>query len=191
VLDTRGAGFVLVPGNPLNTEADYEKARNLWLRQIERYPDNERVLSRAVGFVMLSDRSMAEQLIQGKRESSPQQHWWTARLAVLYARVIDGVETTGPADVPRNGWGDGAFAAHARKVLETSDDPMLVGLAGEWLAGNVDQLRSDPDVSARLADSLRRRGDLAEKFLRRAQSLEPDNPRWREQLQQLEQSHRQ
>jgi tetratricopeptide (TPR) repeat protein len=191
VLDTRGAGFVLVAGNPLNTEADYEKARNLWLRQIERYPDNERVVRRAVGFVMLSDRSLAEQLIQGKRESSPQQHGWTARLAGLYAHAIDARETTPPEDVRRNSWAEPTFAAHARDVLETSDNPMLVGFAGEWFAGYVDQLRSDPELTAQLADSIRRRGDLAEKFLRRAHKLDPDNPRWRERLEQLERSQRQ
>ncbi len=190
VHDTRGAGFVLVPGNPLNTEADYEKARNLWLLQLERYPDNENVLRRVIRFVMMSDRALAEQLIQGARRSSPRQHEWTTRLAGLYARAIDAVETTPPADARTNPSADPAFAAHARDVLETSNDPELVGLAGEWFAGGVRLLPSDPEVSAWFADTGRRRAGLAEKFLRRAQSLDPDNPRWREQLQQLNQQRR-
>src|SRR5574341_776848 len=59
VLETRGAALLRVKDNPLNTDADYELAKMLWLSQVERYPSNERVLHHAVNFLTAWDLPLA------------------------------------------------------------------------------------------------------------------------------------
>jgi beta-lactamase regulating signal transducer with metallopeptidase domain len=192
LLEMRGAAFSRVKGNPLNTDADYERAKMLWLRQVQRYPGNKRVLIHAIDFLTPSDLPLAEKLIRRAKESNPQEQEWTARLAALYARVISSAEITEPADLPRNPWADRAFVEQAKELLQTSNDAMLIGLAGERLADKAEMLRrgqmllAESPRNAHLVEGLRRGAAFGESLLLRAQSLEPGNPKWTEKLRQLE-----
>jgi TonB family protein len=149
-----------------NDQADYERAKALWPVQTSRYGRDTRVLGNAAHFFAFTDPVTAEDLLRRARQLEPNNTFWAERLAILYARSF---------------WLGGfpdqaAFASRARTELEISSDAALVGAAGQILSGG---------APAPMRESVL---ELAERLLKKAQTLEPANPRWAESLKRLAQA---
>ena len=86
-----------------------------------------------------------------------------------------------PASIPEAQ----AFRAKAVSELETSTDPRLVGLAGEMLAAgrSATVTGNRPEQEAAFLERMKARTAAAVKYLKRAQSLDPGNPRWQAALE--------
>jgi len=154
----------------LNEPEDYERAEALWHEQTVRYGQDARVLGNAAQFFESADPVMAEDLLKRARQFEPSNTAWAERLAILYTRSIwPGV----PAELA-------AFASRARTELEISSDAALVGAAGEILSGTMHYRSPSPILNPVV--------ELAESLLKKAQTLEPGNPRWVESLKRLAQA---
>lgn len=62
----------------------FDKARKLWLKQLELHPGNTAVLSNAVDFFLLPDRALAEKLLKAGAAAEPNEARWPSRLGRLY-----------------------------------------------------------------------------------------------------------
>ena len=150
-----------------NDQADYERAKALWPVQTSRYGQDARVLGNAAQFFEFADPLTAEDVLKRARLLEPNNTFWAERLAILYTRSIwPGV----PAE-------RAAFASRARTELEISSDAALVGAAGEILSGTMHYRSPSPILNPVV--------ELAESLLKKAQTLEPANPRWAESLKRL------
>jgi hypothetical protein len=125
------------PGDPVG----YERAKALWLAQVDRPDAGAVVLGNASYFFESADRPRAEALLERARALDPGGPW-TARLGRLYARVLTGargpaagrsrqtttLRTIEAAD-PRS-----PFGIAIRKKLGESTDDELLAAAGWFLA---------------------------------------------------------
>lgn len=154
----------------LNDPADYERAQALWHQQTVRYGQDARVLGNAAQFFEFTDPATAEDLLKRARLLEPGNAFWAERLAILYTRSI---WPGGPGELA-------TFANRARTELEISSDAALVGAAGEILSGTM-HYRSPSLILNPILE-------LAERLLKKAQTLESANPRWAESLKRLAQA---
>ena len=104
----------------LNLQADYERARELWLGQAATHAQNARVLANAAEFVQQTDPFTAEEVLRRARRLEPANPEWTERLARLYARA------TWPSDTVDRPRMDPSFVIHVKNELNTSNDVVLV-----------------------------------------------------------------
>jgi hypothetical protein len=129
----------------LNSAADWEKARMLWLREAERFSSHPTVLANAAQALPVED---SMRLMQRLRSLEPSNAVWTVNLASIYARAVRDVFYAGEPAAGRGfaGWGryremwhmalpfaGPALAAKLKKELETSSDAGLVSATGELL----------------------------------------------------------
>src|SRR4051812_11816297 len=76
----------MAPGwHGLNSAADWEKARMLWLRQAERFSSHPTVLANAAQALPVED---SMRLMQQLRSLEPSHAVWTVNLARIYARAV-------------------------------------------------------------------------------------------------------
>ena len=172
----------------LNSASDEDRARALWLRAAERFPNNSNVLANAAQALSAGD---SLRLLARARLIEPGNRDWTVHLAEMYAGSIRYVfhERAGAGE-PRS-FGPVKYrdiwpmrlpsaplqlAEKMMKDLEVSADAALVGETGEMLveeaAGIVE--RSQPKTS-----EMTHSADFGRLLLDRARSLEPANPRWK------------
>ena len=136
----------MAPGwHGLDSAADWEKTRMLWLREAERFSSHPTVLASAAQALPVED---SMRLMQRLRSLEPSNAVWTVNLASIYARAVRDVFY---ADEPAAGrafagsvryremwhmtlpFAGPALAAKLKKELETSSDVGLVGATGELL----------------------------------------------------------
>lgn len=116
-------------GGTLNDDADYRRAREIWLRQIQRKASDPLALGNAVKFFWQpgGDLGTAADLLKRLRRLEPKNDNWTQRLASLYAFTL--LESgSPPPDRP-----DPALVERFKTELETSTDAALVAYAGSLL----------------------------------------------------------
>jgi hypothetical protein len=171
----------------LNSASDEDRARVLWLRAAERFPNNSNVLANAAQALSAGD---SLRLLARARYIEPGNRDWTVHLAEMYARSIrdvfyerDGaVEPrlfVGPVKY-RNMWpmrlpsAPLQLAEKMMKDLETSAYAALVGETGEMLVEEVAVIieRGQPKTS-----EMTHSADVGRRLLERAHSLDPANPR--------------
>ncbi|MCH7687166.1 MAG: hypothetical protein IH899_10875 [Planctomycetes bacterium] len=63
---------------------NYQKAKALWLKQVDKHKDRATVLSNAAKFFQLSDRERAESLLIRTRTLEPNNPQWAQQLGQLY-----------------------------------------------------------------------------------------------------------
>jgi hypothetical protein len=129
----------------LNSAADWEEARMLWLREAERFSSHPTVLANAAQALPVED---SMRLMRRLRSLEPSNAVWTVNLASIYARAVRDVFYAGEPAAGRGfaGWvryretwhmalpfAGPALAAKLKKELETSSDAGLVGATGELL----------------------------------------------------------
>ena len=136
----------MAPGwSGLNSAADWEKARMLWLRAAERFSTHPTVLTNAAQALPVED---AMRLLERLRSLEPSNAVWTVNLAGIYARAVRDVFYAGEPSAGRAFTGSvryremwhmalpfagPALAAKLKKELETSSDAGLVSATGELL----------------------------------------------------------
>ncbi|MHB8521610.1 MAG: M56 family metallopeptidase [Limisphaerales bacterium] len=65
--------------------AAYESGKTLWLKQVQDHPQNLAILDHVAAFLLLQDRSTAEELLKKAQILEPSNPHWSERLAELYA----------------------------------------------------------------------------------------------------------
>ena len=154
----------------LASQLDHDRAKALWLRQVDAHPDDARVLANAARVVGESDQFAQKDLLKRARDVDPSNPEWAKRLADVFARAIAMSFWSGV--VPPV---DPNFAEAAKAELETSTDAVLVGTVGEFLMGGPPA--GGPPQPAQI--------DYAEHLLNRARSLDASNLEWSSALTRL------
>ena len=173
----------------LNSDSDQGRARELWVRQIERSPNNTLVLSNAAQALPLED---SMRLMGRLRLLEPDKPEWTVNLAMVYAQAVrDAFFAQDPGNGRRVSTGSmkyrdmaimrlpgppSAAAETMKGELERSTDAALIGVTGELLLEQIGLIRRHEADTPEMANS----ADFARRLLERARSLEPGNPRWRQ-----------
>jgi outer membrane biosynthesis protein TonB len=153
--------------SPISDMASYERAKALWSSISQTAQRNPQILWNACSFIIQFDPALTEQLTLAGKALEPNDQRWNERLAFLYAKAVFTGGRMRP-QMPSSPERD-AFAQKAKKELETSSDPNLIGLAGNSLAPAdpaVRTMRSPDDIS------------LGLKLLKRARELAPNDPQW-------------
>lgn len=168
-------------GSPLADPQTYAEGSRLWLQRVEKSNVPLAVYLRAAQYHQLHDKPQAERILLKAREQYANAGAEVdARLGYLYAMGVLGVSRLNHTGIPITASPEeaaGPFAAKARKVLEQSQAPHLVGIAGKILSQYGVMMR---------AFGTSRTGEmkLAETLLVRADKLQPENPFWAETLGQ-------
>jgi hypothetical protein len=175
-------------GHALADPAGFEQASVRWMEQARHHARDVRVLSHAANFFRLSDKERAVSLLRQAQSAEPNSREWPARIGYVHALAILGVDMVNQNGLPTShnpAEAKSAFALRAIDELMASPDATVVGVAGTIL-GQYGLMLSvicrGPDKFA--VDHTA----LSEAFLTRAQELEPANPQWtsnREQLRKL------
>jgi hypothetical protein len=152
------ADFRIVPSDPTG----YAQAKALWLARTAASRTSIAVLSNAANYFQAADRQKAEEIllrlqaidpdgptprVRGNRYYQP----WTERLGLLYAQTIRAEP-------------ESAYGAGIRKMLDESNDAVLLVAAGSFLvrSANQEKLGFDPI-------------DLGRSYLEHADRLNPSS----------------
>ena len=71
--------------NPIRDAGSYERAKDLWLQQIEFHAHDPQILGNAARFFLISDRERAEDLLKEAQSLDPANPEWAQQLGHLYA----------------------------------------------------------------------------------------------------------
>jgi beta-lactamase regulating signal transducer with metallopeptidase domain len=172
----------LSPGYPaLNTLAQQEQARTLWLQQAERFPRDTRVLANAALALKGVDGRSSVNLLRRARSVEPNNPEWVDWLAAVYERAVC-TSLAAPDHIgvlTGNGLGVTPFtlplpeSSELKDELETSKDVALVGETGEALIHETSRLLGPPATA-----EVRASAEFGKHLLARAHALDPKNPRW-------------
>jgi TPR repeat protein len=163
-------------GGTLADREGYERAKALWVKQAKAHNGKPSVMLNAASFLQLHDKPLAEDMLKKGEALNPQHPGWKASLGYLYGLGILGIDGLNPNGIPISvnlAEQDGTFARKALKEVETSTSAMLIGTTGAIVEQYGAMISSE---AMRLSE--RDYGDLGEKLLLRAQSLEPGNKNW-------------
>ncbi len=129
-----------------------------WQTQVNSNPDDPLILENAAFSLQNADESLAAEYLKRLRRLEPTYPQVATRLAIVYTQAI--ARMTDPIA------GD-SYGAIAEVELEQSNDVAVVGYTGEalYLLGTLKGERK-PYAA------------FGEKLLKRAQELDPGNPRW-------------
>jgi TonB family protein len=122
-----------------------------WRAQIQAHPDEERVLENALRSLNQIDYQTSVESLKGLRRVEPTNPRWAFLLAAIYEGAVTKKE----------------LAPEAEADLAASNDLAVLGLTGQdlYLMGKSNK-----------ADDL---ASYGESLLKKAQALDPLNPRWR------------
>ena len=167
----------------LNSTADRDNARAMWLRQLERFSSDTAVLANAAQALPVEE---AIRIVQRLRMLEPSAPVWTVNLASVYVRAVRDVfyaSSSGQRRVMggsvryRDVWqmrlpvAGPELSEKLKSELETSSDGALVRVAGQLLVEQLAVLGEQdrtPDVARSAA--------FGKQLLERARRLDPDNP---------------
>ncbi len=128
-------------------EPPYRKARRLWSEQVEKNPENVRVLSNAAQFTLVSERAWAIELFERCEALDPENPHWPERLGQAHSMAAHSIR--GGLDPEAAAL---AYEAYMRALRKTPDPArryyMLDSVA--WLAAFSGRL----DEAERLAREL-------------------------------------
>ncbi len=144
---------------------DIRQLAQIWKRHVAERPQSARVLSNAANVLTRTGEFFeAESLLERARRLEPGDPFYTAALASLYANAIVGAWQGGPE-----------FVQKARMELASTPDALLLAQAAEILLASAGQRRSASDSKSLAAQEAEARVKEAEKYLRRALLLDPEN----------------
>ena len=156
--------------NPDDQE-DYQRARQLWLEQVMRYPDDPRVLENAASCLRLSDRESAANWLKRAMALDPSRgHQYVAALGDVYAAAITGISGMNPWEGPTSldpTETGSPFALRAR--AEATANAQIAGRTG-WA------LHLSTEAFHRLSLSDADYDPLAEELLLKAAALDYPKP---------------
>jgi hypothetical protein len=180
-----GEATIDAKGHALADALGYERASTLWMEQTQRHAQNVAVLEHAVKFFQLSDKDRAASLLRHARDVEPNNRQLSALTGYVYALGILGVTMMNQNGLPNThdpAEAKSDFAVRAVDELRKSSDAAMVGVAGQVI-GQYGLMLSALDRGAKkfTVDY----AALSETFLGKAQELDPTNPHWSQQLEQL------
>lgn len=103
---------------------DYQEAKELWLKQIERQKNNPAVFGNAVSFFLIEDRRLAERLLKQVEIVEPNNLRWPEELGHLYL-----LNLLGPSDDDRHKIATQALEKFERALSLANDDLDKAGLS--------------------------------------------------------------
>jgi hypothetical protein len=172
-------------GHAMADPTGFEQASVLWMEQARQHPTDVKVLNHAANFFRLSDKERAVSLLRQAQSAEPDSREWPARIGYVTALAILGIDMVNQNGLPTSHNAAEAkepFALRAIDELMASPDATLVGVAGT-IIGQYGLMRSviyrGPEKFA--VDHVA----LSEALLARAQQLEPANPQWPRNLEQV------
>jgi beta-lactamase regulating signal transducer with metallopeptidase domain len=166
-------GYLIASISPRGREGDplaFQDARNRWLTQVNRHPNNPQVLANAAR--TLVSGNLQEGIDLEKRAQIADPAGMTASLAYEYAVVLIFSANLEARDL--NPFRDPAVAAQIREELLNSNDAALVGAVAHNLVERLTERMIEGDRGLDL-DRLRL---IAMELTARAQTLEPKNRAW-------------
>jgi hypothetical protein len=168
----------------LNSPETIERGRTLWLRQVERFPSNGRVLVNAATALIPHDPMVALDLIRRLRQLEPANPEWVNWLGAIYARAVRASIAGGPEKI--RGMTSPSADRNARLAfslppisnerlrteLEITADVELVRAAGQALVFETQSLGATniPGMAAGL-EEYKASGAFGERLLQRAKQL--------------------
>ena len=170
-------------GHVLADRQGYEQAARLWIGVAQAQRSNTAVLGNAAKFFQLSDKERTAALLTEAQKIVPNDKQWSERLGYLYALAILGVDGLNQNGLPTRhnpAEAAGDFAKRARQELESSTDPITVGIAGRIL-GMYGLMMGGMFAGTFKVDAV----PLAESFLAKAQTMDPANPFWPKSLEEF------
>lgn len=147
-------------GSPLASPGDYQRLREKWLAETRKTPPDARVLTNAAQWMRLSDVPLAVDLLKRAREADSLDFHPSQILGEIFGQAILG-------SYP-------ALARSAIETLDTSTDIDLLSTAAIMIAPQDSAAALKPENI-----------EMAERWLAKAQSLDPRNPEWAQRLRKL------
>jgi TonB family protein len=144
---------------------DIRQLAQIWKRQVAGRPESARLLANAANVLTRAGELFdAESLLERARRLEPADPFYTAGLASLYANAILGAWQGSPE-----------FVQKARMELASTPDALLLAHVAEILLAYTGPRRSASDPKSLAAQEAEARVKEAEKYLRRALLLDPEN----------------
>lgn len=166
--DLAGIPQTFAWGGPGRVDSsDYDQLQALWRKQVERFPQDPRVLKNAADFLATRDNGAALELLRQALALQPQDRALGQRLGTLLGMAAMNVRGI-----------DNGLAGKVRDDLRNCTNATVCGTAGTFISDMAMNRRGSP--SFRQEDA-----DLASKLLSIAQSLEPGNSQWSQALNRL------
>ena len=154
-------------GDELADPAAFDRAKALWQTQIKMHARDDQIKVNAASFIELGDPEAAASLLNDLK--------MTRALGSLYAYVLLGIISqdykTGDARAVDDSIRASNYANQIMTQLRSSNDPLLVGGAGFWLAVQGGMLYSDGTISWDYTV-------LANELLVKARRLDPNTLDW-------------
>jgi hypothetical protein len=172
-------------GHALADPAGYEEASSLWLEQARRHETSVPVLRHAAKFFQLSDKERAVSLLRQAQRVEPGNRELSGQIGYVSALAILGVDLINQNGLPTShnpAEAQGDFARRAVDDLKASSDAIAVGIAGTIVGQYGLMLEGMLRGSGRFAVDY---FPLAEALLGRARGLDPANPGWAGNLEEL------
>jgi tetratricopeptide (TPR) repeat protein len=172
-------------GHKLADAAGYAQASAAWIEQAKNHDRDVAVLRHAARFFQLSDKDRAVSLLKQAQAAAPDDRDLAAMTGYVYALAILGVDMINQNGLPTSHNPAEAASDFARRAVDEvgrSSNVVVVGTAGQIirqyglmlsvLYGGAEKFKVDHVA-------------LAEKFLGKARDLDPANPHWQRQIEQL------
>jgi hypothetical protein len=158
----------------------FEEAARHWREQSAKPDASIKAIGNAVRFFRFADTTQARSLLEAGLRAHPNDPSLLGWRGVFDAMAMGGEVMTAPGVFA----GDHTIqrlpeAARARKEIESSSSPSIIGSAGEELVDRYFVFAEAPALSG--DDPL----DLAEKWLLRARELEPESAEWKRGLSRV------
>lgn len=83
--EARIARFPDASSDAFRDRTNYGKAKELWLKQVEKNPTNPAILGNAGVFFLMRDRARAEELLSKAQDLEPENSEWAQHLGHLYS----------------------------------------------------------------------------------------------------------
>jgi hypothetical protein len=159
----------------------YDAVEKAWLVQVNKPGVTPQVLANAANFFRPLDLARSFELLAKARELEPKNQMWTVMLGEMYAFQIVGITALNQNGLPVGvdpSKTDSRLTERIKAELFASKDAELVVAVASAL-----QVRGA--IAASMTGRQAEIAALAEELLKRAQSLDPRNPRWHGVLAQF------
>jgi tetratricopeptide (TPR) repeat protein len=163
--ETLGSPFAAMVSGQMS-EAEYQRGKALWQEAARSHPSDARVMWNAALYFRLHDRALYERFLRNAARLDPNNENYGRDLGLLYAGAMIAVsKQTGQRDVLN--MPDADFARHAGEELDRSQNAAVLEAA-------VHLFQSEYNSSRIAGRENQRFGEMAQRYLRRAEQLDPD-----------------
>lgn len=173
----RAAAMLFPTAGAFQNKEGYEQAREAWMEQLARNPNDPAVVAHASYFFRLSDPVNAEKLLIASMPQIPGASTWLGELYALGATGVtrlnyrNGLPSATGAAVPTEG-----FGTHAQTQLGSTSDPRVLLSAIAVVTAGGRTLQSLPSGYQELCESLLKRVKAIDPATDESCNLAPESP---------------